>query len=124
MDSTADRIRRAEGKEVVEPVYDEANLDPATVFRCVSFNRAACLCETLSCLAHTIWFAVALAQIRSRQVSPLNGLGANLSISAFHFTCPYIVVVALFSSRKAALSFLPPSPAQREKRGESNLLLR
>ncbi|KWU43897.1 hypothetical protein RHOSPDRAFT_6876, partial [Rhodotorula sp. JG-1b] len=33
MDSTADRIRRAEGKEVVEPVYDEANLDPATVFR-------------------------------------------------------------------------------------------
>ncbi|GAA5872024.1 hypothetical protein JCM3774_006583 [Rhodotorula dairenensis] len=33
MDSTVDRIRRAEGKEVLEPVYDEANLDPATVFR-------------------------------------------------------------------------------------------
>ena len=40
MDSTADRIRSAEGKEVVEPVYDEANLDPATVFRCVSFRQS------------------------------------------------------------------------------------
>lgn len=36
MDSTVDRIRRADGEKVVEPAYDEANLDPATVFRCVS----------------------------------------------------------------------------------------
>ncbi|GAA5988999.1 hypothetical protein JCM10908_006263 [Rhodotorula pacifica] len=39
MDSTVDRIRRAEGKEVIEPVYDEANLDSATVFR---YGRGKC----------------------------------------------------------------------------------
>ncbi|GAA5928260.1 hypothetical protein JCM3775_000560 [Rhodotorula graminis] len=33
MDSTVERIRRAEGLEVWEDVFDEGNLDPATVFR-------------------------------------------------------------------------------------------
>ncbi|GAA6050996.1 hypothetical protein JCM3770_005361 [Rhodotorula araucariae] len=33
MDSTVERIRRAEGLEVWEDTYDETNLDPATVFR-------------------------------------------------------------------------------------------
>lgn len=35
MDSTADRVRKMEGLEVYESEYDEANLDPATLFRCV-----------------------------------------------------------------------------------------
>lgn len=38
MDSTADRVRRFDGLEVFEPVYDESNLDPATVFRCASMS--------------------------------------------------------------------------------------
>ncbi|BGP00693.1 hypothetical protein RTBOTA2_004952 [Rhodotorula toruloides] len=33
MDSTVERIRRAKGLEVWEDMYDENNLDPATVFR-------------------------------------------------------------------------------------------
>ncbi|GAA6003047.1 glycosyltransferase family 25 protein [Rhodotorula paludigena] len=33
MDSTVERIRRAEGLEIWEDTYDEDNLDPATIFR-------------------------------------------------------------------------------------------
>ncbi|KAM0791918.1 hypothetical protein ACM66B_004172 [Microbotryomycetes sp. NB124-2] len=33
MDSTVDRIRQSQGEKVEEPVYDENNLDPATVYR-------------------------------------------------------------------------------------------
>jgi hypothetical protein len=38
--------------------------------------------------------------------------------SSFHFTCPYIVVVALFSSRKVALSFFL-HVRRNEKKSES-----
>lgn len=37
MDSTVERIRRAEGLEIWEDTYDEDNLDPATIFRCDAF---------------------------------------------------------------------------------------
>lgn len=40
MDSTVERIRRARGLEVWEDMYDENNLDPATVFRCVRARAA------------------------------------------------------------------------------------
>ncbi|KAL7337212.1 hypothetical protein BJY59DRAFT_704659 [Rhodotorula toruloides] len=40
MDSTVERIRRAKGLEVWEDMYDENNLDPATVFRCVRARAA------------------------------------------------------------------------------------
>jgi len=35
MDSTVERIRKAEGEEVWEDVFDPEALDPATVFRYV-----------------------------------------------------------------------------------------
>lgn len=43
MDSTVERIKRAEGTwhEGWDDKYDEGNLDPATVFRCVRVSRVA-----------------------------------------------------------------------------------